>query len=346
MASLARLVRPPVTVDDRMDQPRSVALIVRTLNEEAHVGRLLTGVERQTLPPAQIVIVDSGSTDATLAIAERFGVDIATIDPASFSFGRSLNVGCALATADVLVIASAHVYPVYDTWLEELTAPLSDPLVSLAYGRQVGDDQTHYSERQILRRWFPEQSDHNQRHPFCNNANAAVRRSAWEAFPYDEDLTGLEDMAWAHAALNRGQRIAYVAEAPVAHVHREQWAQLTNRYRREAIAHRRILNDQRMGRIEALRLGLANIASDYLHAVRERKLVGNLTAIPWFRAAQFLGTYQGFAQRGEVSSVLRRRFYYPNDVRNPHPPVSVTGIRGNAIHYDEFGADEKRQAGS
>jgi len=345
MAYLARLVGSPVTFDDGRYQPRSLALIVRTLNEEAHIGRLLTGVKRQTLPPTQVVIVDSGSTDATLAIAERFSVDIATIDASSFSFGRSLNTGCALATADVLVIASAHVYPVYDTWLEELTGPLSDPLVSLAYGRQVGDDQTHYSERQILRRWFPEHSDPDQRHPFCNNANAAVRRSAWEAFPYDQDLTGLEDMAWAHAALNRGERIAYVAEAPVVHVHREQWAQLKNRYRREAIAHRRILHDQRIGRMEALRLAIANIASDYFHAAGEGKLVGNLTAIPWFRSAQFLGTYQGFAQRGAVSSLLRRRFYYPSDVRN-RPSERVVGIRGNAIHYDEVGADDKPQASS
>jgi len=44
-----------------------------------------------------------------------------------------------------------------------------------------------------------------------------------------------------NAALKRGERIAYIAEAPVVHVHRESWSQLTNRYRREAIAHRRII---------------------------------------------------------------------------------------------------------
>jgi glycosyltransferase involved in cell wall biosynthesis len=329
-----------------MNRPLSLALIVRTLNEEAHIGRLLTGVQRQTHPPSQVIVVDSGSTDATLAIAERFGVEIATIDPGAFSFGRSLNSGCTRADADVLVIASAHVYPVYDTWLEELTAPFSDPRATLAYGRQIGDDQTHYSEQQILRRWFPDHGDPDQRHPFCNNANAAVRRSAWQAFPYDETLTGLEDLAWANAALERGERIVYVAEAPVVHVHREQWAQLANRYRREAIAHRRILHDQRMGRIEAIRLATANIASDYLHAAREGKLVANLTAIPWFRSAQFLGTYQGFAHRGEVSSVLRRRFYYPNGVRKSEPPAGVPVTRGNAIQYDSVSGDDTRQAGS
>jgi glycosyltransferase involved in cell wall biosynthesis len=327
--------------------PPSVTVVVRCLNEEAHIGRLLTGVMRQTVTPSQIVVVDSGSTDATLAIAERFGVEITTIEPSRVSFGRALNLGCALAGGEVIVIASAHVYPLYDTWIEELVRPFASPKVSVAYGRQVGDDETHYSERQILRRWFPDESDPDQAHPFCNNANAAIRRSAWESYPYDEELTGLEDMAWAHAALERGEGLAYVAEAPVVHVHRERWAQLTNRYRREAIAHRRILHDQRMGRLEAIRLAFANIASDYLHAAREGQLVGNVMSILWFRSAQFLGTYQGFAQRGEVSLVLRRRFYYPNGMRRQEPtPPASTASPGRPIHYDEVGADEGRREGS
>lgn len=318
------------------DAQRSVTLVVRSLNEEAHIGRLLTGVMRQTVIPSQIVVVDSGSSDATLAIVSRFPAEVATIDPSQFSFGRSLNIGCAMARGEVIVIASAHVYPLYDSWLAELVAPFADPQVSLTYGRQVGDHTTYYSERQIMRRWFPDRSDHDQRHPFCNNANAAIRRRAWASFPYDEELTGLEDMAWAHAALQRRERLAYVAEAPVVHLHRERWAQMTNRYRREAIAHQRILHDQRMGRAEAIRLAIANIASDYVHAARDGELRSNLRAIPWFRSAQFLGTYQGFAQRGNVSAVLRRRFYYPNGVRRPDGPSEPVEARGRPIHYDEI----------
>ena len=114
------------------------SVIVRCFNEERHIGRLLSGLVRQTRQPDQIVIVDSGSTDATLAIARRFPVEIHTIEPEQFSFGRSLNIGCRAADGDILVFASAHVHPVYDTWLVELTAPFSDPQVALTYGRQEG----------------------------------------------------------------------------------------------------------------------------------------------------------------------------------------------------------------
>jgi GT2 family glycosyltransferase len=267
---------------------------------------------RQTRPPDQIILVDSGSTDATLAIASQFPVEVATIEPQRFSFGRSLNIGCRAASHEILVFASAHVYPVYDSWLSDLTAPLSDPQVVLAYGRQLGDERTRYSEQRVMARWFPPRSDARQLHPFCNNANAAVRRSAWQQQAYDEDLTGLEDLDWAKRAQERGLSIAYVAEAPVVHAHDETWRQIVNRYRREAIAHKQIYHEQRMGPLDAIRLAVGNVASDYVHAARDRVLFRNLGSIPSFRAAQFCGTYRGFRQRGKASAVLRRHFYYPH----------------------------------
>jgi rhamnosyltransferase len=317
---------------------QSVSVVIRCFNEEEHIGRLLTGLLKQTRPPDQIVVVDSGSTDATLSIAAQFPVQIEHIAPDQFSFGRSLNIGCRAATGELIAIASAHVYPVYDSWLALLAQPFADESVALTYGRQMADKTTEYSERQILRRWFPEQSDPVQQHPFCNNANAMIRRAVWQELPYDESLTGLEDMAWANQALQRGHRIAYVAEAPIVHVHRQTWAEIVNRYRREAIAHRRIMHDQRMGRLEAVRLALANIASDYVHAARDGELVRNLLSIPRFRTAQFRGTYSGFAQHGEVSAALRRHFYYPLGIARKRAPAEAPKRAGNEIHYEELPA--------
>ncbi len=316
----------------------TVSIVVRSFNEERMLGRLLEGVAAQTRKPDQVVLVDSGSTDRTVEIARRHGVEIHTIDPAEFSFGRSLNRGIAAATGDVVVFASAHVYPVYDTWLEHLTRPFDHPEVALAYGRQVGGPSTPYSESQILATWFPAESSVRQDHPFANNANAAIRRAEWADVPYDEDLTGLEDLDWASKALDRGRRIAYVAEAPVVHLHDERFAQTRNRYRREAIAHRRIFKDPSMSRLEAARLFLANTATDYVHATRDGKLLGNLASIPRFRLAQFLGTWEGFSQRGEVPPELRRRFYYPRSIRAAAPSRGDAEI-GSPIAYDEMPPD-------
>jgi rhamnosyltransferase len=311
-----------------------VSLIIRCFNEEAHIGRLLTGALRQTCPPDEIVVVDSGSTDETLSIASRFDIRIVPIAPELFSFGHALNVGIAASTAEIAVFASAHVYPMYDTWIEQLTAPFDDESVALTYGRQQTPPGGRFSERRLLSQWFPAQSARRQRHPFCNNANAAIRRTAWEAHPYDEQLTGLEDLDWAKRVMEAGHSIAYVAEAPVVHVHEESFKQVINRYRREAIAHKEIYNDQEMGMVTAARLAAINILGDYREALRDGRLQENAVDIPRFRLAQFIGTYRGFSQSGPVTDVLKRRFYYPSANGNIGEDHQSSDI-GRPIDYDQ-----------
>ncbi|MCC7511026.1 MAG: glycosyltransferase family 2 protein, partial [Anaerolineae bacterium] len=199
----------------------SCSIVVRAYNEERHLPRLLEGIARQTVEDAEVILVDSGSTDATVSIAEAFGARIVRIRPEEFTFGRSLNFGVRAATRELVVVASAHVYPVYPDWLEALLRPFEDDKVALAYGKQRGPETAKFSERQIYLQWFPDQDMPRQPTAFCNNANAAIRRSLWERNPYDESLTGLEDLAWAKWAKEQGCEIAYAAEAEIVHVHNE-----------------------------------------------------------------------------------------------------------------------------
>lgn len=292
----------------------TTSIVIRALNEERHLGRLLAGLEQQTVAVDEVVLVDSGSTDATVEIAERHGARVVHIAKDEFSFGRALNRGCQAATGDVLLIASAHVYPVYDTYVEHMLAPFERDDVAVAYGRQVGDDRTKYSESRLMLKWFPEESLWDQGHPFSNNANAAVRRTVWDELRYDEDLTGLEDLELARRAMDKSWSVAYVAEAPVVHVHEESWDRVRNRYRREALAYTMIVGEQSMPLHEAARLALGNMASDYWHALHDGKLGRNFLSIPAFRAAQFYGAWEGFRSQPTMTDELRRRFYYPSDM--------------------------------
>jgi rhamnosyltransferase len=290
-----------------------VSVVIRALNEAEHLPALYDGLAVQSRVADQIVMVDSGSIDETVTISEGFGAEIVRIAPGEFSFGRALNLGCAHANGDILVFVSAHVYPTDERWLERLVAPFeTEPEVGLVYGRQTGDEnRTAFSEMEIMRRWFPDRPDQDQDHPFCNNANCAIRKVVWESIPYDEELTGLEDMDWARRALAAGHRLWYEAGASIVHIHEERFAQTVNRYRREAIAHKRIFGHQKMWAAEALGLFLANMARDYLAAIPRRKLIRNLGTVPRFRAAQFYGTWQGFRRDGDPTNLLKRRFYYP-----------------------------------
>ncbi len=299
-----------------MSKP-SVSVIIRCCNEQEHIGRLLTGIYEQTLNDIEVIIVDSGSTDRTLSIASCFPVIIRTISAQEFSFGHALNVGCKAANGNIIVFASAHVYPTHRRWLETLIAPFNDPKVALTYGKQRGNEMNKFSEHQIFSKWFPEHSLSVQRTPFCNNANAAIPRDLWKIVPYDEGLTGLEDIDWAKRLIGKGYYLAYAAEAEVIHVHNERYMGTLNRYYRESIVFCQLFPEQKFRMKDFLWLWFINTLNDYAHAFRKGKLFGNLLSIPLFRLMQFWGTYRGYAQRDPVSSALRQRFYYPNGLSRP-----------------------------
>ena len=289
-----------------------VSIVIRCYNEEQHIARLLSGLMQQTIKDLEIILVDSGSTDSTDAIASSYPIKLVSIKPENFSFGRSLNLGCQAATGELIVIASAHVYPEYQDWIEKLIAPFDDPDIALTYGKQRGNSTTKYSEEQIFITWFPDhQTIMDKTHPFCNNANAAIRRSLWKEIPYDESLTGLEDLHWAQQAINSGYRIAYVPKAEIIHVHDETPKRIYNRYRREAIALKNIYPQEHFYVWDFLRLFITNLISDYFHAWHDDVFWVNITSIPIFRLMQFWGTYQGFRQQGKINNQLKETFYYP-----------------------------------
>jgi glycosyltransferase involved in cell wall biosynthesis len=302
------------------------SLVIRAYNEARHLPRLLEGVRRQTVRDVEVILVDSGSTDDTVKIAESYDAKIVHIAPAEFTFGRSLNLGIAASNCELVAIASAHVYPVYPDWLERLLDPFDDPSVALTYGKQRGAETSKYSEHQIFARWFPDAAElewddgsGQQKHPFCNNANAAIRRDEWEQFAYDESLTGLEDLAWAKKALERGCGLVYVPSAEIIHIHNETPRGVFRRYEREAMAFKRIYPEAHFNIYDFVRMTASNIFTDCAHATREGRLFKVFPEIFWFRFNQFYGTYLGYRQSAELTWNLRQTFYYPRglDVEKP-----------------------------
>ena len=314
----------------------TVSIVIRALNEAAHLPALFDGIARQVRPPEELILVDSGSTDETVSIGRRAGARIVTIAPSEFTFGRALNVGCDAASSEVLVFVSAHTYPADEHWLERLVAPIeAHDEVALVYGRQTGDQRTAFSENEIMRQWFPVESEPNQNHPFCNNANCAVRASVRAEHPYDETLTGLEDLEWAFRVQQGGYRVFYEAGAVIVHVHEECFEQTVNRYRREAIAHKRIFGQHRMYGLEAIGLFLANTARDYVRRTSAKAAIGKPLGNSQISLRAVLGLVAGVPPGGravpgaQASLLLPAWFHVARNgktVRGWRPPVNVVAF--------------------
>lgn len=292
------------------------SIVIRTYNESRHLDELLTEISRQRLETTalEVVIVDSGSTDNTLDIAGAHGCRITHIDRESFTFGRSLNIGCDFARGEILAFVSGHCIPATEHWLENLVRPLTEGIASYSYGRQVGRDTTKFSEARHFRKYYPEYSKLPQEGFFCNNANAAVRRDAWAGFRFNEELTGLEDMYLARQLVEAGHRVAYVADAPVYHIHDESWRQVKLRFEREAIALQKILPHVHFTLVDFLRYFPSGVYSDMIAALREGRLPGALGEIVLFRFMHYWGTYSGSREIRELSSKEKRNYFYPQDL--------------------------------
>lgn len=289
----------------------SISIVIRAFNEDQHIGRLLYGITQQTISKPEIILVDSGSTDKTLAIAAQYPVKVVHIDPESFTFGRSLNTGIAAATGEIVVITSAHCYPVYPDWLNKLTEPFKIQSIALTYGKQRGGETNHFCEHQFFRKYFPDHSVTQQSHPYSHNANAAIRRKLWEEHPYNETLTGLEDLAWSSWAMESGYEIAYIADAEVIHLHNETFSQVYNRYRREAIALKQILPNSQFSLRHFINSWIKNSMVDLNQARRDKILRKQVWSIIRFRLMQYWGTYRGYHFGGKIDQQLHQTFYYP-----------------------------------
>lgn len=294
-----------------------ISIIVRTLNEAQYLDKLLTEILAQQAPRLshEVIIVDSGSTDGTLDIAERHGCRIVHIRREEFSFGRSLNVGCEAANGDLLVFVSGHCVPTDSQWLINLCRPLlEDPNVCYSYGRQIGGERSQFSEKRIFSKYFPDSTGNarDQQEFFCNNANAATRYSDWQQQRFDEELTGLEDMELAQRLLQHGGRVAYVPDATVYHHHNESWLQVQCRFEREAIALQKIMPEIHFGVIDFLRYFTSSTFKDFRNAIASGDFISNAGNILCYRWNQYLGSYKGNRNHRHLSHAEKDKYFYPS----------------------------------
>ena len=290
-----------------------LSIVIRTYNEEKHLASLLESIRSQRVEDneLEVVVVDSGSTDRTISIAEKHECRLVHISKDEFTFGRSLNIGCHAAKGDILVFISGHCIPVCEDWLMSLTSPIIEGKVTYIYGRQVGNHTSKYSECQLLKKYYPEKSNIPQEGFFCNNANAALLRSAWEQEKFDETLTGLEDMELGKRLTKKGINLGYVAGAPVYHLHNEAWHKVRIRYERESFALQHIMPQIHIGKIDMLRYFLSAVLLDCGSAAQEKMFLNKFVEIVMFRMMQYWGTYRGNHEHRELSRKMKEEYFYP-----------------------------------
>lgn len=74
-----------------------ISVVIRTYNEEKHIGEVLKSLNKQTYSNFEVIILDSQSTDNTIKIAQNYDVRIEQIEKKEFQcillfFNRFLDI--------------------------------------------------------------------------------------------------------------------------------------------------------------------------------------------------------------------------------------------------------------
>ena len=189
--------------------------VVRTFNSATTLGACLESLKGQTIPP-EIVVVDSGSSDGTLAIGSALADRVVQLPVGSFSYGRALNRGAEVARAPVHFAVSSHCVIPRRDWIARSLTYYEDPAVAGTNGQLTDPEGRPLRETLRLR------ADTAVPDPLWGFSNHASswRAEIWRREPFDETLVASEDLEWADRVVALGYTIVFDPELVVMGHHR------------------------------------------------------------------------------------------------------------------------------
>ncbi len=220
----------------------TVTVAIPTLNGGPALERTLSAVRAQTLDDGvevELIVCDSGSSDGSVAIARRFGVELLEIPPESFSHGGTRNLLVERSQGTHVAFLTQDAEPADARWLARLLEgfALADD-VALTFGPYLPRPDASPMVARELTEWFRSFSpggaarvdrlDPSERdlpvlsllgpRGFFTDANGCVARAAWESVPF-RPVPYAEDHVLAHDMLRAGYSKAFLPGAGALHSH-------------------------------------------------------------------------------------------------------------------------------
>lgn len=300
----------------------SVTIIMRSKNSADTIDQALTSLAAQEFQDFELLVIDSGSTDDTLEIVQRFEHRLLTVAPEDYFPGPVLNAGANAANGDLLVFWNSDVVALRPDCLSLLVAPFQSPQVVASFARQLPRPHASTWVRRDYAASFPDSPTPPPWLPLSLPL-AAMRRSTWQRRPFYQDAWASEDSEWGHWARRQGLHIAYCPEATVMHSHNYTLRQLFGRRYVEGEADAFILSTPpRLS--EYLHRYLRSLGSDLLYHLAHRKfrdLLWSPIGRAVFHGAHFQGRRHGYLRRRQQNpdSLQGQQIalkYHPSTQRN------------------------------
>lgn len=199
------------------------SVIIPTYNRKDYLLECLETVFAQSCAPYEVIVVDDGSFDGTMAVVEKFGRGVQVIQQANAGPGAARNRGASIASGDYLAFLDSD-----DLWLPWTLATFAFLIEqfdgpSLLFGRFVDFIDQHELRRitfqEPVGRVYPDFLNSHAEGPFCGAGMMVVKRDVFQQVGgFAEDRLNAEDH---DLALKLGTQAGFIeVREPVTVGHR------------------------------------------------------------------------------------------------------------------------------
>lgn len=208
------------------------SVIATVRNERASLVSFIDSLLGQSLPPAEIIIVDGDSQDGSLQILQDYaarGLIRLISRPCNIAQGRNLGITAArcefIAATDAGCTADPH-------WLENLAAGFAcEPMPDVVAGNYRFETRSDFELASTLATDAPDRERSEAARYYPSSRSIAFRKSAWAAVKgYPEWLYAAEDTLFNIQLRRQGFRFHFARDALVSWRPRSSWKGLLRQY--------------------------------------------------------------------------------------------------------------------
>ena len=213
---------------------KSVSAVIPVLNGERYLEELLAALAAEGV--GEVLVIDSGSSDRSIAIARAADATLIEIEPEEFGHGRTRNLGAERSSGELICFLTQDATPV-SGWLAAYREAFGlDERIGAAYGPHLPRPDTSPMIARELTEFFASFAPDGQPRvqaesdsSFLSNVNACYARECWEELRF-RDVPYSEDQAFGAQMLAAGWNKVYHPGAAVLHAHDYPAIEFMRRY--------------------------------------------------------------------------------------------------------------------
>lgn len=214
---------------------KTISVIIPTKNAGEEIRTLLRSLRAQEgVRTSEVIIVDSGSTDGTVALAQSEGATVINILPEEFTHAYARNRGADAGRGDYLLFMVQDALPLTSLWLWEMSTALeSNDLAGVSCAEYPTSDSDLFYEFLIhkqgdapgqdqdrILKWDDSCSSYlglRSNAQLCN-ISALIRRSVFEQYKFRTAYA--EDLDLGFRLIRDGHKLGLLRSTRVLHSHK------------------------------------------------------------------------------------------------------------------------------